>query len=109
VDEHAEGILAQPFRVVWGEDDGQDGGPSLGRGKACVLIAALDPGDPEAVVGGSDHVRDFDRDLDFADLGKRIVGSRIVVERDGTLVGDEVVGESQFWRTMTGLLFGVQN
>jgi len=53
VDEHAEGILAQPFSVVWGiEDDGKDGGPSLGRCEARVLVAALDPGDPEAVIGG---------------------------------------------------------
>jgi type IV secretion system protein TrbE len=65
--------------TVWDED-------------ARILVAAFDPGDPEAVVGGSDHTRDVDRDLGFPDLGKRIAGAGIVVERDGALVGDEVVG-----------------
>ena len=59
--------------------------------KACVLVAAFDPGDTEAVVGGADHARDLDRDLDLADLGEGVIGAGIVVERDGALVGDEVI------------------
>ncbi len=57
-----------------------------------VLVAAFDPGDPEAVIGGPDHARDVDRDLDLPDLAERIADAGIVVERDCALVGDEVVG-----------------
>jgi hypothetical protein len=56
-----------------------------------VLVTPFDPGDAEAVVGGADHAGDVDRDLDFTDLGERIVGARVIVERDRAPVGDEVI------------------
>src|SRR3546814_14550046 len=48
---------------------------------ASVLIAALGPGDAEAVLRGANDARNIDRDLKFADLGDGIVGTRIVIER----------------------------
>src|SRR3546814_13184693 len=48
---------------------------------ASVLIAALGPGDAEAVLRGANDARNIDRDLKFADLGEGIVGPRIVIER----------------------------
>ena len=93
MDENAKGILAQAFGVVRGvEHNGEDRGPALGRREARVLVATLDPGDAKTVVRGPDHARNVDGDLDPSDLGERIVGAGIVIERDGTLVGDEVVG-----------------
>jgi hypothetical protein len=52
----------------------------------------LDPGDAKTVVRCADHARDVDRDLNPSDLGEGVVGSRVVVEGDRALVGDEVVG-----------------
>ena len=93
VDEYAERVLAQPVGVMRGFDhDGEDRGPVLGRCEACILVAALDPGDAEAVTGGTDHTGNLDRNLDFADLVEGIVGPGVVVERDRALVGDEVIG-----------------
>ena len=43
-------------------------------------------------VRGADHARDFDRDLNFADLGEGVVGTGIVVKGRCTLVGGEVIG-----------------
>jgi hypothetical protein len=63
------------------ENDGQDSGPSLRRCEACVLVAALGPGDAEAVARGADDARDVDRDLDLADLAEQIGDAGIVVER----------------------------
>src|ERR1700674_4122928 len=92
MDEHAERVPAQPFGVVRGvEYDCNDGGPSFGRGKAGVLVAPLDPGNTEAVVGRADHARDIDRDLDSPDLREGIIRAGIVVERDRALVGDEFI------------------
>src|SRR3546814_12600181 len=64
---------------------------------ASVLIAALGPGDAEAVLRGANDARNIDRDLNFADLGEGIVGPRIVIERlraGGTreIIGTETVG-----------------
>src|SRR5262249_60738979 len=93
VDEYPERILAQSIDVARGvEDDGEDGGPTLGRSQRAVLVAALDPGDAKGGVGGADHARDFDRDLNFTDLGEGVVGAGVIVERCRTLVGSEVVG-----------------
>ena len=74
------------------DHDGQDRGPALGRGELAVLVAALDPGDAEAVGRGADDAGDLDRDLRLAELGERIVGAGIVVERSGASIGGEVVG-----------------
>src|SRR3546814_4199024 len=64
---------------------------------ASVLIAALGPGDAEAVLRGANDARNIDRDLKFADLREGIVGPRIVIERlraGGTseIIGTEPVG-----------------
>src|SRR5262249_34002624 len=93
VDEYPERILAQSIDVARGvEDDGEDGGPTLGGSQRAVLIAPLDPGDAKGGVGGADHARDFDRYLNFTELGEGVVGAGIIVEGRRTLVGSEVVG-----------------
>ena len=74
------------------DDDGEDGGPALGRGELPFSIAALDPGDAEAVGRGADDAGDLDGDLLLADLGEGIVGAGVVVERQRAAVGGEVVG-----------------
>ena len=82
MDEHPERIFAQPVGVVRGlDDDGDNGGPALGRRESIVLVAALDPGDPERIRRGADHAGNIDGDLALADLGERIVGAGIIVER----------------------------
>src|SRR5262245_39936534 len=92
MDEHPEWISAQAVGIVRGIDHHrEDGGPALGRGEARVLVAALDPAHTEAVVGGADHARDLDRNLDLADAGEGIALPGIVVERDRTFVSYEVV------------------
>jgi restriction system protein len=89
VHEYAERVLAQPVGIVRGvQHNRQNGGPAFGGREACVLVAAFDPGDAEAVVGGADHARDVDCDLDLADLGERVIASGIVVECDGALGGE---------------------
>src|SRR6516162_6796098 len=91
--EYAERILAQSIDVARGiEDDGEDGCPTLGRSQRAVLVSALDPGDAEGGVRGADHARYFDRDLNFTDLGERVIGAGIIVEGRCTLVGGEVIG-----------------
>src|SRR4051794_24943011 len=40
----------------------------------------------------ADHPRDFDRNLDFADLGEGVIGAGVIVEGCCTLVGGEVIG-----------------
>ena len=93
MDEYPERILAQSIDVARGiEDNGEDGGPTFSRGQRAVLVATLDPGDAKGGVGGADHARDFDRDLNFTDLGEGVVGAGVIVERYRTLVGSEVVG-----------------
>src|SRR3546814_16855753 len=64
---------------------------------ASVLIAALGPGDTEAVLRGANDARNIDRDLKLPDLGEGIVGPGIVIERlraGGTreIIGTEPVG-----------------
>src|SRR5882762_3430758 len=82
VDEYSERILAQAICVARGLDhDGEDGGPAFGRGKLAVLVAALRPGDAEALRRGPDDARDLDRDLHLAKLGEGVVEARVVVER----------------------------
>src|SRR3954464_11392247 len=93
VDKYPERILAQSIDVARGiEDDGQDGGPTLGRSQRTVLVSALDPSDAEGRVRGADHARDFNRDLSFADFGEGVVGPGVIVEGRCTLVGGEVIG-----------------
>src|SRR5262252_4006554 len=86
-------ILAQAIDVARGiEDDGEDGGPTLGRSQRPVLVSALDPGDAKGGVGGADHARHFDRNLNFTELGERVVSAGVIVEGRRTLVGGEVIG-----------------
>jgi hypothetical protein len=63
------------------DDDSYDRGPALGGGEAAILIAALGPGDTEAIGRRAEHAGDVDRDLHLADLGKGVVRAGIVVER----------------------------
>src|SRR5438034_1430585 len=91
--EYPERILAQAIDVARGtQDDGQDGGPTLGRSQRGVLVSALGPGDAEGGVRGADHARNFDRNLDFTDLGEGVIGAGVIVEGCCTLVGGEVIG-----------------
>src|SRR6516164_9339590 len=46
----------------------------------------------EGGVRGADHARDFDRDLNFTDLGEGVIGAGVIVEGCCTLVGGEVIG-----------------
>src|SRR5215831_7230401 len=93
VDEYPDRILAQSIDVARGiEDDGEDSGPTLGGSQRAVLVTALDPGDAKGGIGGADHARHFDRDLNFTDLGEGVVSTGVIVERYRTLVGSEVVG-----------------
>src|SRR5262245_51552072 len=93
MNEYPERILAQAIDVARGiEDDGQDGGPTLGRSQRAVLVSALDPGDAEGRVRSADHARNFDRNLDFTDLGEGVIGAGVIVEGCCTLVGGEVIG-----------------
>src|SRR6516165_4902563 len=55
------------------QDDGKDGAPPLGGCDRVIDIAALEPFDAEAVVGGADDARHFDGDLRLSDLRERIV------------------------------------
>ena len=66
--------------------DGEDRGPALGCGECAVLVAALGPGDPEAIRRGADDAGDVDRDLLLAELGEGIVGAGVIVERRGAVV-----------------------
>ena len=61
-------------------------------GELAVLVAALDPGDAEAVRRRADDAGDVDGDLLPADLGEGVVGARVVVERHRAAIGREVVG-----------------
>jgi hypothetical protein len=89
----AKGILFQPIGVAWRlKNNGGDRVPALGRGERLINVAALGPGDAEAILGGADDTRDLDGDLDLADLGEGIAGARIIVERQRALIGDVVVG-----------------
>src|SRR5579885_2496531 len=93
IDVDAERIGAEPLRVTrWLHDDGEDGGPSLGRCELAVLVAPLGPGHAETVGRGPDDARDVDRDLLLADLGEGVVGARVVVQGRGAAIGCEVVG-----------------
>jgi len=93
VNEDTERVLAQSVDVAWGvKHDGENGGPALGHRQCTVLVAPLDPGNAERRVGGADHARNFDGDLDLADLCKGIVDAGVVVEGRRTLVRGEVVG-----------------
>jgi hypothetical protein len=64
----------------------------IGRSQGGVLVSALDPGDAEGGVGGADHARNFDRNLNFTDLGEGVIGAGVIVEGRRTLIGGEVVG-----------------
>src|SRR3546814_6899676 len=55
-------------------------------------MAARGPGDAKAVGRGADHAGDVDRDLDPSDIGERIVGAGIVVERQRAAIRGEVIG-----------------
>src|ERR1043165_475296 len=93
MDVDAERILLEPFGVGRHlQNDGEDRAPTLGGCQRTVGVAALHPFDPEAALGGADHGRYFDSDLDPADLGEWIVAARVVIERYGAFVGDVVVG-----------------
>ncbi len=72
--------------------EGQDAGPALGGDQGAVLIASLDPGDPEAVGRGADDAGDLDRDLDLADQAERVIGLGVGVQRPSALGIGEVVG-----------------
>src|SRR4029453_3811137 len=96
MDEYPERILAQPIDVARGiEDDGQDGGPTLGRRQRAVLVSARDPGNTEGGIRGADHARNFDRNLNFTDLGEGVIRAGIIVESSCPLVGGEVMGAAR--------------
>ena len=59
---------------------------------SAILIAALDPGDAEARRRGADDRGHLDRDLLLADLGERVVGASIVVERERAALCREIIG-----------------
>jgi hypothetical protein len=81
VDVDAERVLLQPIGVGRRlKDDGEDGAPALGRGERLIDVAALGPGDAEAIVGSPDDARNLDGDLDLADLGEGVAGAGIVIE-----------------------------
>ncbi len=73
------------------QDDGENGGPALRCGELSARVTALDPGDAEAALGGADDAGDLDGNLRVADLGEGIVHPRVVVQRQRTLIGREVV------------------
>src|ERR1700739_2822749 len=81
-DVDAERVLAEHVGGGWRlKRDGEDGGPARGVGERAILVAVLDPFDAEARWGSADHARDIDGDLLLAELGERIVGARVVIER----------------------------
>src|SRR3546814_20577873 len=63
------------------ERDGDDCRPARALDQAAVLIAALGPGDTEAVLRGANDARNLDRDLKLPDPGEGIVGPGIALER----------------------------
>src|SRR5690349_20691855 len=91
--EYPERIHAQAIDVARDtHDNGEDGGPTLGRSQRAVLVSALDPGDAEGGVRGADHARNFDRNLNFTDLGEGVIRAGVIVESSCPLVGGEVIG-----------------
>ena len=73
-------------------DDGEDRGPALGRGELAAVVAAFGPRDPKAFRRGANDAGDLDRDLRVSELGKGIVGSRIIVQRRCSSISREVIG-----------------
>ena len=70
----------------------EDGGPARRFGEAAVLITALGPGDAKAVGRRANYARHVHRDLHSPDIGERVVGTGIVVERQRAAISGEVVG-----------------
>lgn len=80
MDEDAERILAQAFRIARGlNDDGENGGPALRRSKSVILVTGFFPSDAEGIARGADDVRHGDRDLNPPDFGEGIVGAGAIL------------------------------
>ena len=84
---------AQSLGIARGLDhDGQDGGPSFGRGKLAVLEVPLRPRDAEAVGRGPDDARHLDGDLAPADLREGVTGAGVVVQCGRTAIRGPLIG-----------------
>src|ERR1700757_2547608 len=93
VDVNAERIFAQSVSITWGfDDDGDDCRPALGRSELTAVVSAFGPSDPKAIRRGAYDAGDLDRDLRVAELGKGVVGARIIIQSRGASIGREVVG-----------------
>lgn len=82
MDVEPERVAAERRRIGRrANDNGQHSRPVRRGGELAALVAALIPGDAEAVSRCPDDILHIDRNLLVGEVRERVVGARIIVER----------------------------